>query len=122
MHGKPSFRGIRVVLLCAALVCSCALARAQTPVPKSSAPTLYERVNARLAADTALARRLASPPPELSEARWMIGAWDVTARVFPANGKAGVATQGQAETRLALGDRWLVSEDHYPDGGVDIGY
>ncbi len=95
---------------------------ATVQVPETKAVLLYERIAARLERDPSLAQRLHGAPPELAEMRWMIGSWDITARVFPTASTPQRISKGRGEVRLALGDRWLHVTDTYPDGGMDEGY
>ncbi|MES1211020.1 MAG: amidohydrolase family protein, partial [Acidobacteriota bacterium] len=86
------------------------------------APSLYERIAERLARDPDLAQRLKSPPPQLAEMSWMLGSWDITARVFATASTPERVSQGQSDVRFTLGNRWLLITDTYPDGGMDEGY
>lgn len=79
-----------------------------------SEPTLYDRVDARLALNPKLLER----PATVDDVQWMIGRWSVTAHVF----KGNRVSKGEQVVEPALGGGWLTMRDHYPDGGVDVGY
>lgn len=92
------------------------------PAAGPPAPSLYERIAARLARDPALAQQLESPPRELEGMSWMLGSWDVTARVFATPSTPERISKGQSDVRLSLKNRWYQITDTYPDGGMDEGY
>ena len=52
----------------------------------------------------------------------MLGSWDITAKVFATASTPERISKGRGEVRPALGDRWLLVTDTYPDGGMDEGY
>lgn len=77
-------------------------------------PTLYDRIADKLAANPKLLER----PATVDDVRWMAGRWSVTAHVF----KDKRVSKGEQLVEPALGGGWLTMRDHYPDGGVDVGY
>jgi hypothetical protein len=80
---------------------------------------LYARVDRRLAADPALAEALGQPAPEMAEAAWLIGEWEIDAAV---TGKEADAAHGTALVSPLYGGVWLEMRDTYPDGNQDLGY
>ena len=88
----------------------------------AGAPTLYERVDARFAADPSLAQRLAEPPAELASFAWLVGEWDVEAEVYATATTPASKSTGSSHVEKAMGERWLRIVDRYPDGGTDEGF
>ncbi len=82
--------------------------------------TLYDRVAARLKRDPALARQLGRPAPEMKQVAWMVGTWDITARVDAAPGRA--AEKGRSIVTPLFGGVWLEIRDTYPQGNQDVSY
>jgi hypothetical protein len=85
-------------------------------------PNLYERVEARLKADPALAEQLGKPTPEIKSLSWMVGTWDVTATVQAGSAATGTSDKGQSVIAFALDGTWIEARDTYPGGGQDVGY
>lgn len=86
----------------------------------AKAATLYDRVAAHLARDPALAKQLGHPAPEMKQAAWMIGTWDIATTVEAEPGRA--AEKGQSRVSPVLGGVWLEIRDIYPQGNQDISY
>ncbi len=84
--------------------------------------TLYERIMTRLERDPSLAQQIEKPPVELAEVSWMIGSWDISARIFATATTPERLSQGRGDVRIDVGGRWLHVTDTYPDGGADEGY
>jgi len=82
-------------------------------------PTIYQRVEQRLAADPAAAAALGRPAPQMREMDWLVGTWDVTAQV---EGRSGPPETGTSVVTLVLGGTWLEIRDTYPSGTQDLGY
>lgn len=82
-------------------------------------PTLYDRVDARLKREPALAKALGHAAPEMKSVAWMIGDWDIVATVA---GSGGAAEKGRSHVAPALGGVWLEIRDTYPQGNQDISY
>ncbi len=83
-------------------------------------PTLYERIAARMAKDPGLAKRLSVPAPELREAQWLVGAWDVEAHVFATRTSPERRSHGTSVVDYALGASWYRIVDTYADAS-DMG-
>ena len=80
-------------------------------------PTLYDRVEARLKHDQALAKALGHAGPEMKSVAWMAGDWDIAAAVA-----GGAAEKGKSHVVPVLGGVWLEIRDTYPQGNQDISY
>jgi hypothetical protein len=87
----------------------------------ADSPTVYDRVAAKLQADSALAAVVGQPTPEIKAMAWMAGTWDVTAKV-QAGAQATGAEKGTSVISYTLGGTWLEARDTYPGGTQDIGY
>jgi hypothetical protein len=74
----------------------------QPSAQKRGGGTFYERVAAKLVQDPALAQQLGKPPAELEEAQWLIGDWEVTARVFATKTSPERISHGEDVVRPAL--------------------
>jgi hypothetical protein len=98
------------------------------PIEKATpvAPDLYERVEARLAAQPELAAALGNPAPEMASLAWLVGSWSISARVLVEESAgaegAGKADHGTSEVRPILGGTWLEIADTYPEGNQDLGF
>lgn len=90
---------------------------AAAPAPEN----LYTRVEAKLAADPALAARLGKPGPEMDRVRWLLGEWNVVAEV-QASRKATEPERGISRVTLQLGGTALQYQDTYPSGTQDMGF
>lgn len=88
----------------------------------ASADTLYERIDAKLAAQPELAKALAAPPGELRSVDWMIGTWNVTARVFATPKTPERVDRGRSRVEKILDGTWLSFRDTYPSGTQDLGF
>jgi len=107
---KPRFAWL--LTLGAAIACTVA---APSP-PSRQQPTLYERIALKLARDPRLAQRLAMPPAELERAKWLLGQWEVSARVFATASTPERRSQGSSRIDQALGKAWIRFDDTYADG------
>jgi len=85
-------------------------------------PSLYERIEAKLAADPAFAAKLGKPAEELASVRWLVGTWDVTATVFATKSAPESHSQGTSVVTAAIGGTWLQYVDSYPEGSQDMGF
>lgn len=96
----------------------------KTPSNKHSKPypSLYERIHARMEKAPKLAEKVSTAAPELQQVLWMVGKWEVTARVFATATTPEQISKGQSEVRLAIGGRWLIVSDTYSDEGADESY
>jgi hypothetical protein len=83
------------------------------------APSLYERVGARLAARTDLAA-LSQPPPQLAQVIWLLGHWTVDVTVFATATTPQRNERGSSTVTPALGGTWLQIADTYPHGTQDL--
>jgi hypothetical protein len=80
--------------------------------------SLYERIAARLAANPSLAKAIGTPPPELREAQWLVGRWNVTSRVFATQRTPERVDHGESVVQESVDGIWLQSQDSY-DGRTD---
>ena len=81
--------------------------------------TLYERVEKRLVAQPELAQLVGQPTPELQDARWLVGKWNVTARIFSAPENVD---RGEGTVTPILGGTWLQLQDRYSGHPEDLGF
>lgn len=88
----------------------------------TAAATLYERIDARLAADPAVAASLSRPSAEVAAMAWMVGSWEVEVKVLATAGSPERISKGKSEVRPAMGGHWLETVDTYPDGSIDQGF
>jgi hypothetical protein len=91
-------------------------------VETKPAPSLYERIAAKLEADPDLAARLDAPAAELESARWLVGTWDVTATVFATSSTPERRDAGVSVVSPAMGGTWLEITGTYPTGTQDLGF
>ena len=82
-------------------------------------PTIYQRIQQRFAADPAAAAALGRPAPQMRQADWLIGTWDVSGMVEE---RGGPPWSGTSVIAPALGGHWLEIRDTYPDGSENIAY
>src|SRR4051812_4350706 len=94
------------------------LAAADPPTPPAP-PTLYDRVEQRIAADPAAAASLGHPAPQMREVDWLIGSWDVTALMEAHGGPPATAT---SIVTPALGGAWLEIRNTYAYGAQSVFY
>lgn len=92
------------------------------PTPPSAAPSLYDRIAAKLEAQPALAARLGAPGPEMRSIAWMLGTWEVTAQVLPGHTRPPSTEKGRTVVTAILGGTWLQLADTYPAGVQDLGF
>ncbi|HEU4887957.1 MAG TPA: DUF1579 family protein [Thermoanaerobaculia bacterium] len=83
--------------------------------------TLYQRVTARLEAEPELARVVGLPTPQIQEARWLLGRWAITARVFSSDGSDSI-DRGEGTVEPILGGTWLQLRDRYSGEPEDLGF
>lgn len=99
------------------------LAAADPPAPPvpapASPPTLFQRLERRFAADPAAAAALGRPAPQMREADWLIGTWDVNAVVEE---RGGPPAAGTSVVAPALGGAWLEIRETYPHGSGSLTY
>jgi hypothetical protein len=82
-------------------------------------PTLFQRIQQHFAADPAAAASLGHPPPEMRDADWLIGTWDVSSEVEEVGGPPA---SGTSTISRALGGAWLEIRDVYPHGSETVAY
>jgi hypothetical protein len=85
-------------------------------------PSLYERLAAKLERDPALAARIGKPAPEMAQIAWLIGEWDVTARVFATRQEPERVSQGRSKVTAAFGGVWLQFADSYGASSPDLSF
>lgn len=104
------------------LVLLLALLFAPASFAATAEPTLYDRVAAQLEARPELAAALGKASPEFERARWMIGRWNVTARVFATPRAPERIERGESVVSEALGGTWLELDDRYDGRVQDQGF
>src|SRR3954469_18149955 len=82
-------------------------------------PTLFQRLQQRFAADPAAAASLGHPAPQMREAAWLLGSWDVSAVVEE---QGGPPASGTSTVTPAFGGAWLEIRDTYPGGTQNLAY
>src|SRR5689334_4085535 len=85
-------------------------------------PTLYERIAPNLAKAPSLPARLDGPPAELEPVAWMVGTWDVTARVFATPSSPERTSVGKSVVEKALGGAWLSIAGSFGKDVEDLGF
>jgi hypothetical protein len=83
--------------------------------------TLYDRVDARLKREPAVAEALGKPPQQLERVSWMVGRWKVAVRIA---GETEVkeSNRGESVVQPVIGGTWLEIRDSYEGGEQDVGY
>lgn len=84
--------------------------------------TLYDRIGAKMKANSALAEAVGKPSPELRRAAWLVGRWNVTARVFAEGAAPSESDHGQSTVAEILGGTWLEIRDSYDGQLQDLGF
>lgn len=120
---------VRIVLIFALIIISTGAAMAgkekgQKPkkAQQNNSASLYQRIETRVQNDPAYAKQLEGLPEELKQVEWMVGNWDIVAKVYATPTAPERVSQGQAEIKFVMNNRWVFVFDTYPDGGVDEGY
>jgi hypothetical protein len=85
----------------------------------SDPPTLYQRLQQRFAADPAAAAALGRPAPQMREAAWLIGTWEVSTELEE---QGGPPASGTCVIAPAMGGIWLEIRDSYPGGQQNLAY
>lgn len=85
-------------------------------------PTLYERIDGKLAKQPELASKLGHPSPELQQLEWMLGYWEVTATVFATAKSQESNLYGTSTVTRALDGTWFQIADEYFGKPQDIGF
>lgn len=84
--------------------------------------TLYDRIDTKMKQNPELAKAIGSPSPELRDAAWLVGRWNVTSRVFAHGVEPEMTEHGQSTVEEILDGTWLQIRDTY-DGQVhDLGF
>ncbi|HWS72796.1 MAG TPA: DUF1579 family protein [Thermoanaerobaculia bacterium] len=84
--------------------------------------SLYDRVAAGLEARPQLEQAIGERSMELEQARWLVGRWSVTARVFATARTPERIEQGQTVVDEILGGTWLQFHDSYRGRLQDQGF
>jgi uncharacterized protein DUF1579 len=95
------------------------------PAPAKAAstmPSLYERVDSKLAKDPQLAARVGNPAPELQQLNWLLGTWDVQSTVFATAAAPESNLGGTTVVTRVLGDTWLQFADEIFGKEQDLGF
>jgi len=95
------------------------LLAAADPVPQPAAQTLIQRLQQRFAADPAAAASFGRPAPQMGEAAWLIGTWEVSAVLEE---RGGPPASGTSVVAPALGGVWLEIRDNYSGGQQNVAY
>jgi hypothetical protein len=85
-------------------------------------PSLYERVDSKLARNPELAARVGAPPPELQQLDWLLGTWDVSSTVFATAAAQESNLGGTTVVTRVLGDTWLQFADEIFGKEQDLGF
>jgi hypothetical protein len=111
-----------------AAVAALALAAFATPaaataqVDDGTRPNILERVEKKFRSEPGLKALAETPPPPLALAKFMLGTWDVTERIYATTFAPEKLRKGTAEVKLVLRDRWIVSRVKMEDGGESVAY
>ena len=100
------------------LVLALLLAAVDPPAP-TPPPTLIQRLQQRFAANPAAFASLGRPAPQMHEADWLIGTWDVSAVVEE---RGGPPTSGTSVVTPTFGGAWLEIRDTYPGSSQNLTY
>src|SRR5437870_13729651 len=92
-------RFVFVFVVVAAMACASFAEQPEAP--------LYDRVAAGLEARPQLAAAIGKPSAELEQARWLVGRWSVTARVFATPRAAERVEEGESIVDEILSGTWL---------------
>jgi hypothetical protein len=95
------------------------LLAAADPVPQPTAQTLIQRLQQRFAANPALAASFGRSAPQMSEAAWLVGSWDVSAVLEE---RGGPPASGTSVIAPALAGVWLEIRDSYEGGQQNLAY
>jgi len=95
------------------------LLAAADPPPQPAAQTLIQRLQQRFAANPAAAASFGRPAPQMSEAAWLIGTWEVSAVLEE---RGGPPASGTSVVAPALGGVWLEIRDNYSGGQQNVAY
>jgi hypothetical protein len=90
--------------------------------PAPHPPTLYERLADKLERNPKLAEGLGKPAPEMNEVAWLVGEWDITAKVFATRKEAERVSQGRSKVAPAFGGVWLQFTDTYGNTSPDLSF
>jgi hypothetical protein len=91
------------------------------PPPHERDLNLYEKVEAKLAANPVLASTLGKPGREMSAMSWLLGDWDIVAEVQATN-HVSDPEHGRARVTATLNGTVLELRDTYPSGTQDLGF
>jgi hypothetical protein len=76
-------------------------------------PSLYDRVDAKLAHDPKLAAVFGKPAPEMKSLAFMIGDWDLSVTVFATPKRKASVSHGKSHIAPMMGGVWLSQADSY---------
>ena len=108
----------------AALALSALLAplAAVAQVDDGQRPNILERVEKKFRSEPGLKALAETPPPPLALAKFMLGPWDVTERIYATAFAPEKLRKGTADVKLDLGNRWIVSRVKMDDGGESVAF
>jgi hypothetical protein len=112
----------RVAIAAFALAALATPAVATAQVDDGARPNILERVEKKFRSEPGLKALAETPPPPLALAKFMLGTWDVTERIYATTFAPEKLRKGTAEVKLALGNRWIVSRVKMEDGGESVAY
>ena len=112
----------RVAPAVLALAALAAPAVATAQVDDDARPNILERVEKKFRSEPGLKALAETPPPPLALAKFMLGTWDVTERIYATKFAPEKIRKGTADVKLALGNRWVVSRVKMDDGGESVAY
>ncbi|HEX2590706.1 MAG TPA: DUF1579 family protein [Rhizomicrobium sp.] len=98
---------------------STALLFAMLSGAQAAEPSLYDRVDAKLARDPKLAAQLGKPALEMKSLAFMVGDWDVTTTVFATAKRKASVSHGKSHIAQRLGGVWLAQSDTYDGAEQD---
>ncbi len=91
-------------------------------VDDGARPNILERVEKKFRSEPGLKALAETPPPPLALAKFMLGTWDVTERIYATRFAPEKIRKGTADVKLDLGNRWVVSRVKMEDGGESVAY
>ncbi len=112
----------RAAVAALALAALLAPLAAVAQVDDGQRPNILERVEKKFRNDPGLKALAEGPPPPLALAKFMLGPWDVTERIYATTFAPEKIRKGTADVRLELGNRWIVSRVKMEDGGESVAY
>jgi len=85
-------------------------------------PNVFERVERKFRDNPGLKALAQGPPAPLALAKFMLGTWDVTERIYATTFAPEKIRKGTADVKLELGNRWIVSHVKMDDGAESVAW